>query len=124
MQVGFAILFGCTVSCIGRPEPRMGLATAPSPPTATQVSNCESTRTWHNIWTMTGTVFGGLAGASGAADSVTQDKNAQLGIGIGVATSGVIAAVAAAAAGIEADNYSTENCTVVLSAAATVADRK
>lgn len=125
MSVGFSILFGIPLSCIRYPTAQPELtAMGTPPPSPAQVSACETTRSWHNIWTMTGTVFGGAAGASGTVNALTQDKNAQLGLSIGVATSGIVAAVAAAAAGFEADNYSTQNCSVVLSRAAAGADQK
>jgi hypothetical protein len=107
------------VGCIH--EPVAGsLAVAPgtSGPSAQQVSSCRTTRTWHNIWTIAGTVFGGAAGAQGTADAVVKDQTTQTAIGIGVASAGVLAAISAAAAGIEADAYSTDNCQAILSQAA------
>jgi hypothetical protein len=87
-------------------------------PTQAQIDACEKTRTWHNVWTIMGTVSGALSGAGGGAETIVQDnKTAVTGIAIGSAAFGVLATVAATAAGMEADAYSTANCQTVLSQA-------
>ena len=110
------------VGCIHAPAAgSIGVTPGTPGPSQAQISSCETTRTWQNVWTITATVFGGAAGAQGGADAVVTDKTAQTGIAIGVAASGVIAAVAAAAGGIESSTYATDNCQTVLSQAASVA---
>ncbi len=118
MKISFMLMFGLLPGCIGMPQPKMGAGPGAVPPTPQQVSNCQTTRTWHNAWTLLGTVFGGVGGASGTAETLTQDKTAQTGIAIGIAGAGLVAAVSAAAAGIESEAYATQNCNAVLSASA------
>ncbi len=105
------------LGCIHEPEHRAGAIPGVPVPSPAQVSSCESTRSWHNFWVMSGAFFGAAVGAEGSADAVTTNKTAQAGIGIGTATSGVLAAVSAAAAGIEADTYASSNCQAILSQA-------
>lgn len=98
----------------------LGVAPGTPAPSPQQVSSCETTRTWHNIWTISASLFGAAAGAQGGADAISTNHDVQVGIGIGVAASGLLAAVSATAAGMEADTYSTNNCQTVLSQAANV----
>jgi hypothetical protein len=107
-----------TMGCIHAPA-RGSLSVSPGVPgpTQAQIDACEKTRTWHNVWTITGTIFGATSGAGGGAEALTNDKTAQTGIAIGAAASGVIATVAATAAGIESDAYATANCQTILSQA-------
>jgi len=95
----------------GTPAPT---STAPAP-TPAQIANCERIRQSHNTWSLLGVLFGGVAGASGTADSTTSNKDVQVGIGIGAAVSGIFAAVSTAEAGLQANAYSTANCDDVLS---------
>jgi hypothetical protein len=111
----------CAVGCIRAPAAGgLGIAPGTPAPTPQQVSSCETTRTWQNIWTVAASVFSAAAGAQGGADTAFTDKTAQTGIAIGAAASGVIAAVAATAGGIESNTYATDNCQVILTQAASV----
>jgi hypothetical protein len=99
--------------------PKLGLtleAPAP-PPSQAAVTSCEATRNSHNTWTLLGVIFGGVAGMSGVADAVTTNKDAQAGVGVGVAVSGIFAAVATTVASFEADAYSQGNCANILTQA-------
>lgn len=109
------------VGCIHEPlaaHPLGGPANAPPPPDPARVASCKSTRSWHNAWVLAGTVFGGLSGAGGAADALSSDKGVQTGIGIGVISAGVLAAISSTAAGFTADSYATDNCQQILQQAA------
>jgi hypothetical protein len=110
--------------CISVHPSKFGLPAGTPAPTPAQIDSCEKTRTWHNVWTMLGTVFGAGAGAGGTASAITQDKTAQEAVAISAAGSGLLAAISTTAAGIEADNYSTDNCPAILSAAASMGDQK
>lgn len=115
-------VFGlCLVGCIHAPTGGMAVAPGTPAPSPTAVAACQKERTWHNIWTVSASLFGGLAGAQGTVDAVVTDKTAQTGIGIGAAATGVLAAISATAAGIEADSYATDNCQVILMQAASAA---
>ena len=107
------------VGCIHEPtgEHLLGakLGDAPPPPPAPAlVASCQSTRTWHNIWVLAGSVFGGAGGLTGAAATISSNSTVQEGIAIGAVTAGLIGAVSTAAAGITADSYSTQNCQQIL----------
>jgi hypothetical protein len=118
-----ALSLGAT-GCITIHPPKYGASSSTPAPSQVQISSCESTRNWHNAWTMMGAVFGAGAGASGTADAITTDHTAQVGIGIGVAASGLLAAISTTAAGITADTYATDNCAAILSAAFSTGDQK
>src|SRR5580698_1764281 len=107
------------VGCIHTPtmSSNLGLAPGAAAPTWTpaQISACESTRSWHNIWTLGALFLSGAAGVQGATEAgVTGNKDAEIGLGIGSASAAALALVATAAAGMEADNYSMANCSAVL----------
>ena len=104
------------VGCIHSPKGSLSAVPGTPAPTQAQITSCEKTRTAHNTWTVLAGVFGGVAGAQGAADTVTSNKTAQTGIGIGVAVSGVMALVSTTVASMEASDYATANCNAVLSA--------
>jgi len=109
------------IGCIHAPMAgSIGVAPGTTGPTQSQINSCETTRTWQNIWSIVATVGGGAAGAQGGVDAVVTDKTAQTGIAIGVATTGILAAVAAAAGGIESNTYAADNCQTVLSQASAV----
>ncbi len=115
----FPVLSLTLLGCIHAPA-RGSFAVSPGVPgpTQAQIDACEKTRNWHNAWTILGTVSGALSGAGGGAEAIVQDdKTATTGIAISAAGFGVLATVAATAAGIEADAYSTANCTTILSQA-------
>lgn len=114
------VLFGLAIvvllsGCIHEP---MGvhLVGAPPgpPPNPTKVAACKKTRFWHNFWVLSGSLFGGAAGASGGASAISDNQNVKTGVAIGAAGAGVMAAVATTAAGIEADEYTTDNCQQIL----------
>lgn len=105
------------VGCIHAPQAGLGVTPGVPPPSPAQVSQCESLRTWHNVWTILGTISGAGAGAQGSIDAVVTDKNAQIGVGIGAASFGVLAGISAVAAGIDSDNYALHNCNDVLTRA-------
>ena len=112
-------LVGCLHAPVGKPH-MMGAEV--TPPNPAVVSACESTRTWHNTWSMIGTIFGGLAGAGGTVDGLAQNNaGVQTGAAIGAAGSGIIAAISATASSIEADTYATNNCAAILQQAANAA---
>jgi hypothetical protein len=121
-----AMLVGCirepTSNLMGAPAPG---TPPPQPPPASEVQSCESTRTWHNIWVLSGTLFAGIGGAGGTVSAIdaNDSHNVQVGLGIGIAAAAVLGGLATAAAGITADNYSTDNCPAILQqqAAATAA---
>jgi hypothetical protein len=110
------------VGCIHEPSGSVAVVPGTPGPTPQQVSSCQTTRTWHNIWTITATLFGGAAGAQATVDAAVSDKTVQTATAIGGAASGVLAAVSAAAGGIEAETYATDNCQVVLVQAAAGAE--
>jgi hypothetical protein len=111
------VCIGCirepTSNLMGAPAP--GTPPPPAPP-ASEVQACESTRTWHNVWVLSGTVLGGIGGAGGTVTAVDSNDshNVQVGLGIGIAAAAVLGGLATAAAGITADNYSTDNCPSIL----------
>ncbi len=103
------------VGCIKEPVGVHLVGAAPTtPPDPARVASCKSTRTWHTIWVLSGSIFGGAAGAGGGAAAGFDNTNVKTGIAIGVAASGLLAAISTAAAGIEADQYSTDNCQQIL----------
>jgi hypothetical protein len=120
MTISLVIIDGCIAVHPISVVPGQGLRVAPPPipPNPILVQSCESTRTAHNTWTLLGAFFGGAAGTSGAVDAVTTNKTVQAAVGIGIAASGILAAISTTAASIEADNYSTNGCAAILSAAA------
>jgi hypothetical protein len=105
------------VGCIHAPQAQhlLGASSMP-PPSPAAVASCEKTRTWHNVWTMSGVVFGGVAGAGGGIDAAVSNKGVQEGMGVTAVVAGVLAAVSTAAGGFESDTYSTNNCAAVLQA--------
>jgi hypothetical protein len=105
------------VGCIHEPTAVVGLAPGTPAPNPRQISSCENTRNWHNIWTIAATIFGGGAGAQGAVDAADSDKKVQTAMGIGAAATGILAAVSTLAAGMDADAFSTDNCETILSEA-------
>ena len=115
MMVGFLLLYG-TTGCIQLPAAKFGGVAAP-PPSPSQIAACQKTRTWHNIWTMSGVIWGALSGAGGGLESLTSDKTAQTGIAIAAAGAGVLALISTTAAGFDADSFSQNNCQDILSAA-------
>jgi hypothetical protein len=111
------------VGCIHKPSAQHLMGAVPGavqapPPNPALVSSCETTRTWHNIWVLSGTVFGALGGAGGTADAISTDKNFQTGVDVGLIAAGVLGAISSGAAGITADTYSTDNCAQILQQAA------
>lgn len=124
MKALFCVPLLLVVGCIHKPVARhpMGAsATSTQAPDPAQVASCEKTRTWHNVWILSGTVFGGVASSGGAADALTTNKNVQTGVGVGVIAAGILAATSAAAAGITADTYATGNCQQILQQSADAA---
>jgi hypothetical protein len=113
----FPVVCLALVGCIHSPKGNLAASPGTPPPTPQQISLCESARTAHNVWTILGSVFGGVAGAQGAVDTVVTNKDAQIGIGIGVAASGIMSAVSATVASMKASDYATHNCDAVLSQA-------
>lgn len=119
LLLGAAALALMTVGCIHEPTmdsvgaPAPGTPPPPAPPAAA-VSSCETTRTWHNIWVLSGTVFGGLGGSGATVDALSSDHNVQTGLSIGVAAAAVLGGLATAAAGITSDTYATDNCQQIL----------
>jgi hypothetical protein len=91
---------------------------APPPPSPALVASCQTTRTWHNMWVLTGSVFGGAGGLTGAAATISSNTTVQQGIAIGAIAAGLFGAISTAAAGITADSYATENCQQILQQAA------
>jgi hypothetical protein len=79
-----------------------------------QISSCEKTRDWHNVWVVMGAIFGALSGVGGLGTTLATDSNVKLGIGIGSGASGAIGTLATALAGVEAAKFSTDNCQVIL----------
>ena len=115
---GLAVVLSMSsMGCIQMPaaHPRLGgaLGAAP-PPDPTRVASCKTTRSWHNFWVLAGSVFGGIGGAGGPITALTDDKNAQLDIGIGIGVAGVFALISTTAAGITADTFATDNCEQIL----------
>jgi hypothetical protein len=124
LALGLAVVLGMSsVGCIHEPVALhlMGgpLGTAPPPaPDPARVASCKTTKNWHNAWILAGTIFGGLSGAGGAADAISSDKGVQTGVGIGVISAGVLAAISSTAAGFTSDTYATDNCQQILQQAA------
>lgn len=85
-----------------------------SPPSPQKIADCKSERTAHNVWTVLGAVFGAGAGAGGTVTGLVKDEGWQIATGVTTAGIGLLAALATAFAGIEADAYAQGNCTEVL----------
>jgi branched-subunit amino acid ABC-type transport system permease component len=115
-------VFALLVGCIHEPVASHLMGGAPEkatpPPDPAKVSACKTERTWHNVWVLSGTVLGGAGGLSGSMSAVSSDPNVQRDVAIGAAVAAVLAGLASAAAGITADNYSTDNCPQILQEAA------
>jgi len=118
MLIAFALNYGCIQVHPLPPNPMEGITPPRATPNPAQVQSCESTRTAHNTWMLLGVIFGGLAGSGGAVDAATTNHSAQVGVGIGVAASGILAATATTITSIEAETYSVNDCSVILSEAA------
>ncbi len=112
-------LFALMVGCIHEPTSSHALgAPVGPPPNPEVVSSCRTTRTWHNVWVIAGTIFGGAGGATGTASAITKDQGVQEGVAIGAAGAALFAAISGAAAGIESDQYATDGCQQILQQAA------
>ena len=109
-----------SAGCLHVPQGQAHLmgATMTQAPNPVQLASCEKTRTWHNVWVISGTILGGLAGAGGGVSGLDSDKNVQLGVGISAIVAGVMAAVSTAVAGVESDTYATNGCPAILQAQA------
>jgi hypothetical protein len=64
--------------------------------------------------TVLSAVFGAGGGVTAFSSFVPDDKTAQLGITIAAGVSGLFGGVSGILAGIEAEAYTTANCSVVL----------
>jgi hypothetical protein len=107
------------VGCIHEPasRPHTGMMATPPPPAAL-VASCQSARTWHNWWVLSGALFSGLGGSGATVSAVSQnmDHTEQTALNVSVAVAAVYGGLAGAAAGITADSYSQNNCPAVLQA--------
>lgn len=113
----FVLSFAVLVGCIPQPKTALGLPLGAAPPTPEQISSCQNLRSWQNVWTVLGAALGAGTGAAGTTEALTTDKTVQIAIGVTGACSGVIAAIATTAAGLDASQYTTDNCQTILSEA-------
>jgi hypothetical protein len=101
--------------CIPAAYPKAFTVTAATP---TEVASCKNTQSWHNAWVVLGAVLGAASGAGGGITSQLTDTGQKLGVGIAAASSGALAALATAFAGVTAGTFSENNCPTVLQQAA------
>lgn len=106
------LLLLLTMGCLPASYPMM----APKAETVspTQVASCKNTQNWHNAWVVLGAILGATSGAGGGIVSQLSDTGQKLGVGIAAASSGALAALATAFAGVTAGTFSQDNCPVIL----------
>ena len=97
------------VGCIHAPAPRQGGLMAAAPPTPAQLATCKAERGAHNLEVVFAGGLAGVAGAGGAA-ALTNDRGAQIAIGVTALASGVAAAIVGAVAGNSAGAYIMDHC--------------
>jgi hypothetical protein len=97
--------------CLHAPARHGLMATPPSP---AAIAACQKTQTFHNVWSWTGAITGGLAGLGGAATADLSDQTTKVVTGLSAAGMGLVAGLASVAAGLEADAFSQKNCAVLL----------
>lgn len=85
-----------------------------TPANAAQVSSCETSETVHNVSAISGIVLGAGTAAMGTIGAASSDSGLQKTMATSSIITGVVAAGAAALMSVEAQNYSSSSCNLVL----------